>query len=251
MEHIPAFCAERQSQERRASGEPFPGLICSPNFMSDQNTQMLGEIAALVADDVPKEICTTSDAVRWLRDQYRALRIAEKWQPIETAPKDGHAILALLPDSDLPHTIRWRVDGWEIAWDQHPLGEFDQPLFWMPCPSRQTGWWCRRCEQRVDMKRKRCGCETSPSPWEPILENRRSEQRLRRQKIMNTKETANGVAVGSADGTHDQQICCSNCGVIIENAEEVIRESSKAWECLECGHDLILSNDQRSESTPK
>jgi hypothetical protein len=56
------------------------------------------------------------------------------WSPISTAPKDGHAIIALLPDSDLPHTIRWRVDGWEIAWDQSPLGQHDQPQWWMPIP---------------------------------------------------------------------------------------------------------------------
>jgi len=27
-------------------------------------------------------------------------------------------------------------------------------------------WKCRRCKELVDMEEKRCGCKTSPSPWE-------------------------------------------------------------------------------------
>ena len=27
-------------------------------------------------------------------------------------------------------------------------------------------WKCRRCKELVDMDEKRCGCKTSPSPWE-------------------------------------------------------------------------------------
>jgi len=26
-------------------------------------------------------------------------------------------------------------------------------------------WRCKRCKQKVDMARKRCGCAVSPSPW--------------------------------------------------------------------------------------
>jgi hypothetical protein len=52
------------------------------NKAPDQNTQILGEIAMAIADDVPKEICLTVDGVRWLRDRYRdgqkALRELEK-----------------------------------------------------------------------------------------------------------------------------------------------------------------------------
>jgi hypothetical protein len=33
---------------------------------------------------------------------------------------------------------------------------------------RHQRWRCRRCGQEVDMKAFRCGCTTSPSPWEPI-----------------------------------------------------------------------------------
>jgi len=48
----------------------------------DQNTQMLGEIAMAIADDVPKEICLTVDGVRWLRDKYRE---SQKAPPIGSA----------------------------------------------------------------------------------------------------------------------------------------------------------------------
>jgi len=32
-----------------------------------------------------------------------------------------------------------------------------------------TKWKCKRCETIVDMEKRRCKCETSPSPWEPVL----------------------------------------------------------------------------------
>lgn len=68
-------------------------------------------------------------------DSQATVAAALGWQPIETAPKNSHAILAMLTDSDLAHTIRWRVDGWEIAWDSSPLGPHDQPTHWMPLPT--------------------------------------------------------------------------------------------------------------------
>lgn len=45
--------------------------------------------------------------------------------------------------------------------DQAPAG-LDAPRV---DPSR--GWRCRRCGQDVDYEAFRCGCTTSPSPWEP------------------------------------------------------------------------------------
>lgn len=57
-----------------------------------------------------------------------------KWQPIETAPKDGTAILAHLPYSDIAIPIRYDGNCWHVTWDMHKLGEWDQPDFWMPMP---------------------------------------------------------------------------------------------------------------------
>jgi hypothetical protein len=59
---------------------------------------------------------------------------AEEWQSIKTAPKDGTAVLAAFPDSDLPHSVRYGESGWEVAWDGHVLSGYDQPTHWMPLP---------------------------------------------------------------------------------------------------------------------
>jgi hypothetical protein len=58
-----------------------------------------------------------------------------KWQPISTAPKDGSKFLALLKDSDLPHSVYFKPRyGWCIAWDGHILSDADGPTHWMKLP---------------------------------------------------------------------------------------------------------------------
>jgi hypothetical protein len=61
-------------------------------------------------------------------------RVGQEWQPIETAPKNGTGILALLPESNFPVGIRFQDGGWHVAWDDYRLGELDQPQWWMWCP---------------------------------------------------------------------------------------------------------------------
>ncbi len=58
------------------------------------------------------------------------------WQPISSAPKDGAVILATLPASDVPHSVRFHTSDrtWRIAWDGYLLGTHDQPTAWMPLP---------------------------------------------------------------------------------------------------------------------
>jgi len=61
------------------------------------------------------------------------------WLPIETAPKDGTAIFAMLTGSDLPHTIRFQRGKWLIAWDGYDLSaECDAPTTWMAIPSKDA-----------------------------------------------------------------------------------------------------------------
>ena len=36
--------------------------------------------------------------------------------------------------------------------------------------NNQQQWKCKRCGEIVDMVNFRCGCVSSPSPWEPVQE---------------------------------------------------------------------------------
>lgn len=69
------------TEAKDAAGGGFSQPAGSTYFPAD-HTQQLAEIAALVMDDAPKDICLTVDAVRWVRDRYRdgqkALRELEK-----------------------------------------------------------------------------------------------------------------------------------------------------------------------------
>lgn len=73
-----------------------------------------------------------------------------KWLPIESAPKDGTAILVCLSDSDSGYVVFW-VDpakeirdyvgskiGWHIAYCGDFLGPCDAPTHWQPLPSPPT-----------------------------------------------------------------------------------------------------------------
>ena len=69
-----------------------------------------------------------------------------EWKPIETAPKDGTVILAMLPDSDSCYTIEWadadkgiRKEagegvGWHHSWDGYFFQPHEQPIRWMHIP---------------------------------------------------------------------------------------------------------------------
>lgn len=56
------------------------------------------------------------------------------WQEMDTAPKTGTAVLALLPGSDIPHAVRWQDGCWVITWDGYKLRNEDTPRYWMPIP---------------------------------------------------------------------------------------------------------------------
>jgi hypothetical protein len=65
------------------------------------------------------------------------------WLPIETAPKDGTAVLSLLAGSDVAHSVRWLESshkfakgtaGWHIVWDLSRASLNDGPEYWMPIP---------------------------------------------------------------------------------------------------------------------
>ena len=67
-----------------------------------------------------------------LQASYDAMR--NGWQPMGLAPEDGTAILALLHNSDVPHSVRYVDDGWEMVWDKYRLSNADGPRYWMAIP---------------------------------------------------------------------------------------------------------------------
>lgn len=69
--------------------------------------------------------------------------IVQPWKRMQTAPKDGTAVLALLEGSDVAHAVRWLpaddkfangTAGWHIVLDLTPVAAHDGPRYWMPIP---------------------------------------------------------------------------------------------------------------------
>lgn len=68
------------------------------------------------------------------------------WQPIDTAPKDGSLILAIVQGSDVPKVLGWLTEpiskenkdgrgvGWRMSWDSYLFEDESAPISWMPLP---------------------------------------------------------------------------------------------------------------------
>ena len=76
---------------------------------------------------------TMQTAITALEQAGYQIDSKDKWQPIETAPKDGTRILVW--DDDTIETAYWAIfrSRWEHAWDGAELGAFEI-THWMPLP---------------------------------------------------------------------------------------------------------------------
>jgi len=63
-----------------------------------------------------------------------ALQEASAWQPIETAPKDGTPIIAVVPEWRCCHIAAWIDKGWSIAVRENGRMRIPTPSHWMPLP---------------------------------------------------------------------------------------------------------------------
>jgi hypothetical protein len=68
--------------------------------------------------------------------RYTEQKPVRYWRDMESAPKDGTAIFAMLPDSTVPQSVRWSESDecWIVCWDHHKLVDLNVPQFWMPIP---------------------------------------------------------------------------------------------------------------------
>jgi hypothetical protein len=82
---------------------------------------------------------TSIDYTSWDIDEVGSIEMTE-WQPIETAPKDGAAILiwpaqsSFTGDDTISYVVRW--NDWKEAWIEASGEEYDTfyPTHWMPLP---------------------------------------------------------------------------------------------------------------------
>lgn len=140
-------------------GEVSPNWVVSRNGMSGvecavDEIRTLAEAAARAAgllvagwinedalpDGYPYDVMFPHSKVDGVRlfPVYAPAAAENVFQPIDQAPKNGCGILALLPDSNFPVGIRWNDGRWCVAWDNSPLGEFDQPVKFMHIPDEDA-----------------------------------------------------------------------------------------------------------------
>jgi hypothetical protein len=96
--------------------------------------QQAGEFVAKAGDDLLAEVTPLRNEVEALRAEVE--RLTTKWQAIETAPKDGGAIL--VSEGHFCYCVEWNeeYDWWVV--DDNKLGPFRlrgaSPTHWMPLP---------------------------------------------------------------------------------------------------------------------
>ena len=144
------------------SGEGLPDFSAIDNMFIDIDNAIIREAAKIKAESIamrreevleafvakygfePERFCMivehtptgTKERVLRLSDEdiekARVSLFKSPWQPIDTAPKDGTAILACHEELHEAAIVVWRYDAWVIAARTGDI-VFD-PTHWMPIP---------------------------------------------------------------------------------------------------------------------
>ncbi len=138
-----ALTAEKERDEARQTAEAFSNLMmnCADTLRSRGISASVGPLDIRVI-----ELAKRADRLLTERDALKR-EVEARWQPIETAPKDGTEILGFHPewiycefsprgvrsciyDGELWHSSTWRDDDSDIL--NHCSGQ--APLLWQPLP---------------------------------------------------------------------------------------------------------------------
>lgn len=102
-----------------------------------------------------------------------ASKIREEYEEFVDAYEQGNPVMELVELSDLIGAIEaYTLSHYDIELaDLITMTRATQSAFRDGTRSNEKAsevWRCRRCDQIVDMVAFRCGCTTSPSPWEKV-----------------------------------------------------------------------------------
>lgn len=126
---------------------PLPSMVADLRGLAKHIYAMdSGSGEAALLRDAANYIEGATDSLREHMDLLRAARaVAPRWQPIETAPKDGAWVLLTGGIIDYgwdgktqPPCVVGQSSGdsgWQFAWyDSGYYGGYEQPTHWMPAP---------------------------------------------------------------------------------------------------------------------
>jgi hypothetical protein len=96
--------------------------------------EFLGDTSTLMAELEHDHHAACID-IKKLQAEIDALKAAQTWQPIETAPKDGTRILVFIDNGDDPIKTGGERDTDKACWISSWSGEvLYPPTHWMPLP---------------------------------------------------------------------------------------------------------------------
>ena len=107
-------------------------------------------------------------------DLGHASKIREEYEEFVDAYEQGNPVMELVELSDLLGAIEaYALNHYDIELsDLIKMTQATKSAFQDGSrkASSEWHWKCRRCNQKVDVAARRCGCTESPSPWELVNE---------------------------------------------------------------------------------